>query len=106
MGYYTFLPSGEIVDGRLIYYNNYPETSDGIPATFHVIQEKNQYKIKWFYRATDKVYEDVAKFYWKVWVGYWDLSLPAPFKYFSLFSVLPLKMKTEDVVAALTKKFF
>ncbi len=60
------------------------------------------------YTSFDKVYEDVAEFYWKVWGGYWDLSLPALFKYCSLFSVLPPKVETEDVVmaVALTKKFF
>ncbi|MGB9680314.1 MAG: DUF2207 family protein [Minisyncoccia bacterium] len=70
------------------------EIKDGreVPLKFEFTKDKKEYRITWNYKANNdiktfrieykiskglKVYEDVAEFYWKVWGGGWDKSLPA-----------------------------
>lgn len=62
------------------------------PFTFIFTQEAGEYRLTWFYRATDtrktfrlyyeiirglKIYEDIAEFYFKVWGEEWEVGLPA-----------------------------
>jgi len=101
---------GEIIDEVYLGYTYHRETSEKIPQTFDVVEDNNQYKITWFYRANDtnktfvikyklvkalKVYNDVAEFYWKVWGGDWDIGLPALWVEVNLPSSIE---STEDVL--------
>ena len=101
---------GEIIDGVYVGYTYHRETSQRIPQTFDVVEDNNQYKITWFYRANNtnktfvikyklvkalKVYNDVAEFYWKVWGGDWDVGLPALWVEVNLPSSIK---STEDIL--------
>lgn len=82
----------EIQNEKEIPYSFYRETPEMVPSTFDFTQDGREYRLAWFYRATDtrktfrlryeilkglKVYEDIAEFYFKVWGSDWEIRLPA-----------------------------
>jgi len=82
------------------------ETPEMTPSTFDFTHDGRQYRLAWFYRATDtkktfrlryeilkglKVYEDVAEFYFKVWGADWEINLPALWVEVSLPSLIKAK---------------